>query len=1760
MEYKTLLIISPYLENKELFLKTLKNDIFTIEYVEQNVDFIIDFITNNSLNLQSLNIGFIYHSDLTNNMPFFIDNTKSNYNFFSNTFIDFLNKTSNIFIDNKINIHLITPNDCNDDFYNEINNLHNSFKNIHISHSLHYNKNTSSYNWLLESDNIDLTTIYFNSNIHNWNYKLSLLSYNTLQGHFGPIFDNNRTRIFHLKDFEGNPISQLYDNKNRNIQYTPSKVFIEDINTDTSNNLNSINKSIVVDDIVSIYPNTYAFAAIKKDGSVFCWGNKEYGGAVSGSGGKGTTAWNGPSNTITKETPLYPVVSIYATKNAFAALLNNGSVSCWGNKINGGTTPRNIMNVKEIYSTESAFCALKYDGSIQCWGNKINGGSTPTNYKNITAIYSNSMCFTALYNDGSIFSWGNSQYGGSLNQPINNVKYVIGNYGSFTALKTNGTIQSWGNYNYGGSTPKGLNYVKDIYSTGYAYCALKNDGTIYCWGNTKYGGSNIDKKQNYGFIQIYATQDSFCGLRNDGSIFCWGAVNYIPDVLDNNIKAIYSNYVSFGAIYGNTNNFIYWGPHNQTHNKKLKNVVKADGGLYSMTVLLENGEVYNWGYDTGIKHIKQDNINTINLYSNYNQFTGLNNNIDSIKNKRNYTDKQLYNDIKGTIINGKNKFLESNNSFTNLNFNNQWTIEFEFRIKPDYLLNDPIYILNKNSFVDNNIIDNEFSIIYEPKTNVLKIHSYNNQQISKPSKLLVVKDNDFHHYTYTYDGNSLKGYRDGKLILNKSVKNLNLTQTHPNSQLFIGNIVDDSIDKKQTVIELYYLRIWSVVKTKEDIIYSRNSEFQHVINNDLLFNCYFTDYNLDLNTNKFNDFSIFNTNVYYHGSIIDDGLLNNLPLLNNLILYYNANSNSNIIKNNFNLFTYYDNINFDKYNFVNFSNQFAFSTLLHNIQTISLWYKFDNYYPSLFYFDIDNQFNFDTYKLNKSSIFSNSQIYINGSMVKEHDSKFNILMFNKLGFNQNMNELVNITIVFDKPINQNLQLFYKEDSEPNSIYIGDLFIYNSKLEEQNINDLFHYGFNKYEKVFELIKQNKIKLPPKKQLIDKQQNISLTIEENDNYSIIDTVIEIDSVDGRSAILKSVIDNKNNDIGNLDDIYEETIDEEPQGNKETGADEEGHEQEGEEEVNETEEENEQQEKTLFQSSIDKPVERAIVDNGIFIDTTIIEPIKSRLLIIASNIGDIDDLRNSVNQNTQYIIDSNITIEDLMNNVNITTEYIAFVYHSNFSNNMPFFKDNKNIKPTYDFFTDNFIEMLINLKMKSPNIIVDLLACNLKHPKFKKEIQKIQHLLDITIRYSFDETGNNKDGGDWIMESHNVDIKPIYFTDFIINWDTILNIQEPITNDLNILKSHNINNTYIDNVTKQTINNNDELIDNKFFDTNNNNVLHSALNIMFKQNSNIKSFKTDCKNLCLENRIKEKYVKVAKAGTTIDLKQTMTKDTGIYLNLSSINDFVIVNHNNNNYIFNKYAEDSYEIINNEETKKYVTGEKVEFNGYTFEFGGASGTGQTGSGSSGDPYINTLNGKKYKLKDKPGYYRIYEGVNIIINAETNLISDLQKNKINDYGLNMDGLITKGTLYSKLYIKNENEECIIDLNKGHIIMSRNNKSFILGNDKITYSNFDLYNNIKCLTKPLLIKNNYHENIVLQIELFDIPQIENGFNLYIERQPVNQIGLIVDTYKEKNMKLKSLSSNKSKLNKKYKIEKKPHIKHNYESWVSINSSGNVSVC
>lgn len=158
--------------------------------------------------------------------------------------------------------------------------------------------------------------------------------------------------------------------------------------------------------VKKIMPGMSSFVALKNDGTIENWGDCH-------TYDKGQQ----PAHELAPKdlNMVIDVVSVkgsgFGETCTYAALRSDGTVHTWGNRDYGGDSERvqpYLTKVKKIIATSTAFAALKEDNTVVYWGSNSNeyGKDVQSELKNVKDIYSTAVSFAATRNDGSIFTWG----------------------------------------------------------------------------------------------------------------------------------------------------------------------------------------------------------------------------------------------------------------------------------------------------------------------------------------------------------------------------------------------------------------------------------------------------------------------------------------------------------------------------------------------------------------------------------------------------------------------------------------------------------------------------------------------------------------------------------------------------------------------------------------------------------------------------------------------------------------------------------------------------------------------------------------------------------------------------------------------------------------------------------------------------------------------------------------------------------------------------------------------------------------------------------------------------------------------------------------------------------------------------------------------------------------------------------------------------------------------------------------------------------
>ncbi|HWB69799.1 MAG TPA: hypothetical protein VG518_07460, partial [Solirubrobacterales bacterium] len=257
--------------------------------------------------------------------------------------------------------------------------------------------------------------------------------------------------------------------------------------------------------------------ALLDDGSVRCWGYNAYGqlgyANTENVGDNETPGSVGPVNLGAGRR----ATAISAGGMHTCALLDNGNVKCWGRGLLGQLGYGNTENIGDNETPAAAgavnlggrsavaisagaghTCAILDDGTVRCWGYNENGqlGYASTNIigdnetpaaagavnlggRSAVAISAGGMHTCALLDNGTVRCWGFNAWG------------QLG-YGNTTQIGDNETPAAAGPVELGGRSAVAIS--AGVYHT----CALLDDGTVRCWGRGESGVLGYGNTSNIG--------------------------------------------------------------------------------------------------------------------------------------------------------------------------------------------------------------------------------------------------------------------------------------------------------------------------------------------------------------------------------------------------------------------------------------------------------------------------------------------------------------------------------------------------------------------------------------------------------------------------------------------------------------------------------------------------------------------------------------------------------------------------------------------------------------------------------------------------------------------------------------------------------------------------------------------------------------------------------------------------------------------------------------------------------------------------------------------------------------------------------------------------------------------------------------------------------------------------------------------------------------------------------------------------------------
>jgi alpha-tubulin suppressor-like RCC1 family protein len=368
--------------------------------------------------------------------------------------------------------------------------------------------------------------------------------------------------------------------------------------------------------------------ALRYDGAVQCWGWNfagQLGLGDTASRGDGPAEMRGALPTVALGTGR-AATAIAAGSLQTCALLDNGTVKCWGDNANGqlgiGNTGDRGDQANEmgdalpavalgtgrtataITSGDAFSCALLDNGAVKCWGAgaKLGQGGTADRGdgpgemgdalpavalgagRTATAISAGGSHACALLDDRTVKCWGRGLYGRLGTGDENDRGDAPGEMGD--ALL---------------AVPLGTDRTAVAISAGGAHtCAVLDDHAVKCWGDNFNGTLGVGDTSNRGdapgemgdalpetalgnpAVAVAAGDSSTCALLESERVQCWGW-NGVGQLGHGNTANRGETPEGMGAGLPNTG----------LGEDRLTSAVTA-GGLH-VCALLDNGQIKCWG-------------------------------------------------------------------------------------------------------------------------------------------------------------------------------------------------------------------------------------------------------------------------------------------------------------------------------------------------------------------------------------------------------------------------------------------------------------------------------------------------------------------------------------------------------------------------------------------------------------------------------------------------------------------------------------------------------------------------------------------------------------------------------------------------------------------------------------------------------------------------------------------------------------------------------------------------------------------------------------------------------------------------------------------------------------------------------------------------------------------------------------------------------------------------------------------------------------
>lgn len=329
-------------------------------------------------------------------------------------------------------------------------------------------------------------------------------------------------------------------------------------------------------------------AVLKADGTVWTWGNNNYGQLGNGEIKNIPTYELNQVIGVNGEGHLENIKQITAGTYEMYALTNDGKVICWGRGAQGQHANGDTSNSGIPVYAQTQVDITDDEGNINTENRVL---------ENIKQIAAGATHVLALSNDGTVFTWGINNYGqlgiGVAHSTATNV-----NGRRTYAVKVQKQIEETDEAGNTTTQLVDLDHIKQVSGGNDFSVALTEEGTVLAWGYGALGqiGNNAAASvsiptpvQNLENVtKIDAGGSHTLALKDDGTVWSWGLNNY-GQLGINTASTTTSN-----AAYKRT----YPVQVLKAAGTPLTNITDISGIVQTSYAIDENGNAYGWGLNT----------------------------------------------------------------------------------------------------------------------------------------------------------------------------------------------------------------------------------------------------------------------------------------------------------------------------------------------------------------------------------------------------------------------------------------------------------------------------------------------------------------------------------------------------------------------------------------------------------------------------------------------------------------------------------------------------------------------------------------------------------------------------------------------------------------------------------------------------------------------------------------------------------------------------------------------------------------------------------------------------------------------------------------------------------------------------------------------------------------------------------------------------------------------------------------------------------